>query len=118
MSTATERISVGADAEPNAMTEDFVVPDAPNVTTDNLAIAIPEAVKVPVLYWSVRGEVACATHMPGSGSHRWSEERWAEVPSEVRSRYRIRYQCQHCAHSKTPIVHRRLNRISVNHADA
>jgi hypothetical protein len=116
--TATERISVRTDAEPNAMTEGLVVPVAPNVTTDNLALAIPGAVKVPALYWSVRGEVACATHVPGSGSQRWSEERWAEVPPQVRSRYGIRYQCQHCAHSKTPIAHRRLNRISVNHADA
>lgn len=61
------------------------------------------------LYWSVRGEVACAMHMPPSGSPRWSQERWAEVPSDVRTRHRIRYQCQHCAQSKTPIVHRRLN---------
>ena len=70
--------------------------------TDDHAIQGP-------LYWSAPGEVACAMHAPRSGSDRWSEERWTEVPSDVRSRHRIRYQCQHCADSKTPIVHRRLN---------
>ena len=97
-----------ADAERNAMTEDFAVSGVYDVRTDNPASVIPGAVKVDALYWSVRGEVACALHVPGPGSHRWSEERWAEIPPEVRSRYGLRHQCQHCADPKTPIVHRRV----------
>jgi hypothetical protein len=62
-----------------------------------------------VLYWSARGEVACATHAPQPGSENWSEQRWTEVPEEVRRGRATRYQCQHCADSRTPIVHRRLN---------
>jgi len=49
------------------------------------------------LYWSLRGEVACAVHVPGPASPRWSEERWAEIPAKVSSRRGSRYQCQHCA---------------------
>jgi hypothetical protein len=56
----------------------------------------------------MRGEVACAAHVPPSGSDRWSDERWAEMPS---GRYAIRYQCQHCAEPNTPIIHRRLNPV-------
>ncbi len=61
----------------------------------------------PALYWSARGEVACAKHVPRLGSDRWSQERWAEMSPVVHGRHGIRYQCQHCADSKTPIVHRR-----------
>jgi hypothetical protein len=99
-----QRISVGADAQADAVTGDFAVPGAYEVRTDD-----PGAANVPALYWSVRGEVACEMHVAGPGSQRWSEERWAEIPSEVRGRHGIRYQCQHCADPKTPIVHRRLN---------
>jgi CheY-like chemotaxis protein len=59
------------------------------------------------LYWSRRGEVACLTHSPAPSGQRWSEEGWSILPSDLRGA--TRYQCQHCADSKTPIVHRRLN---------
>lgn len=61
------------------------------------------------LYWSVRGEVACAMHVPRPDSQRWSDERWAAIPFEQRRGSGTRYQCQHCAHTGTPLVHRRLS---------
>jgi hypothetical protein len=64
------------------------------------------------LYWSRRGEIACAIHTPAPGSPRWSDEGWAEVPVDALSRHAIRYQCQDCAESRTPIVHRRLNGLA------
>lgn len=76
---------------------------------DKPTTATPGAVNTPVLYWSGRGEVACVTHMPPRDTDRWSHERWTEIPQVVRGRHRIRYQCQHCADSKTPIVHQRLH---------
>ena len=96
------------------MIEDFALPGA----DDNPANAVTDAVNVHALYWSIRGEVACAIHAPQLSSHRWSHERWAEIPA-VRRRNGVRYQCQHCADSKTPILHRRLNtQIQLNHVDA
>ena len=91
------------------MTEGFAVPGVYDVRADDPVTATPGSANGHALYWSVRGEVACAQHVPRPGSDRWSEERWAEVPSEVGSRRAIRYQCQHCADSKTPIVHQWLN---------
>ena len=90
----------------NVMSDDFAVDD---VRTDEPATPDSCSVNVRSLYWSVRGEVACASHAPRQDSPRWSDERWAETPRETRSRNGIRYQCQYCADSKTPIVHRRLN---------
>jgi len=73
------------------------------------ASAVSASRHIDPLYWSLRGEVACALHAPGPQSPRWAAERWAEVPTAMRNRQGIRYQCQHCADSKTPIVHQRLN---------
>jgi CheY-like chemotaxis protein len=46
------------------------------------------------LFWSKRGEVACARHAPAEGSARWDVEGWQELQG-VEGR-RITYQCQHC----------------------
>ena len=52
-----------------------------------------------MLYWSIRGEVACAEHVPDTEDPRWTIEGWAAVP--VSSGHfvgsRSRYQCQFCA---------------------
>ena len=59
-----------------------------------------------VLYWSIRGEVACADHAPSANDPRWVIEGWAPVP--VSSGYfhgASRYQCQHCATDGRAIVH-------------
>ena len=51
------------------------------------------------LYWSLHGEVACASHAPTSDDPRWSREGWAPIAVVDRrvpdSRYE--YQCRHCA---------------------
>jgi hypothetical protein len=57
------------------------------------------------LFWSWRGEVACAIHAPIPDSPRWAGERWAEVPEMVRPARAIVYQCQHCSTQRTPIAH-------------
>jgi CheY-like chemotaxis protein len=46
------------------------------------------------LYWSRRGEIACAKHAPRDASERWVDEAWQPMPDfGVRM---ARYQCQHC----------------------
>jgi CheY-like chemotaxis protein len=55
------------------------------------------------LFWSKRGEIACAQHAPSADSDRWSREGWQMVP-DMEGR-RIIYQCQHC--DKRAILHTR-----------
>jgi CheY-like chemotaxis protein len=55
---------------------------------------------VQELFWSRRGEVACAAHAPAADSSRWQEERWSPVDG---ARTRVTYQCQHCPGSHGPI---------------
>jgi hypothetical protein len=62
------------------------------------------------LFWSVRGEVACAEHVPPLNSVRWSDESWRVIPPNA-ARHGIRYQCQHCAPDRSPIARRRHNHI-------
>jgi hypothetical protein len=54
------------------------------------------------LYWSKKGQVACATHAPMPGSPQWADGGWREL---VAPWSRVRYQCQHCA--PTPVAHER-----------
>ena len=61
------------------------------------------------LYWSRRGEVACAVHAPEPESTRWAEERWAAIAGKAQNRHRLKFQCQHCSASRTPIAHHHLN---------
>jgi CheY-like chemotaxis protein len=54
------------------------------------------------LFWSRRGEIACANHAPEADSDRWREERWAPIPAPADA-HRIAYQCQHCPGDGSPI---------------
>lgn len=94
-----------------ATSKSAAVPAMSDLSTATVATAIHGAGDADALFWSIRGEIACAAHMPPQDSHRWSEERWAEIPSEMRNRHGRRYQCQHCGDSKTPIVHTREQRL-------
>jgi len=58
------------------------------------------------LFWSKRGEVACATHAPETTSPRWLDERWAAVPVETAMR-KVVFQCQHCPGAVGPVRRRR-----------
>lgn len=78
---------------------------APLATSD--AAAAPAASRR--LYWSVRGEVACVEHAPEPDSERWAEERWVQMAGMAKGRHGIKYQCQHCSTSGSPIAHRTLN---------
>jgi hypothetical protein len=62
---------------------------------------------LPTLFWSRRGEVACAAHAPDASSERWHAEGWGAV-REPGSRRRLAYQCSHCAVNGRP--HRRVGR--------
>ena len=57
------------------------------------------------LYWSMHGEVACATHAPSAADPRWTREDWAPITvadGRVKG-MRYQYQCQHCAPDGRPI---------------
>ena len=50
---------------------------------------------MPMLFWSKRGEVACAEHAPAKDSPEWVSEKWRSIlPSDHR---RVPFQCQHCS---------------------
>ena len=46
------------------------------------------------LFWSRKGEIACARHAPELNGERWRDEGWQAVP-DIKGR-RVTYQCQHC----------------------
>jgi twitching motility two-component system response regulator PilH len=47
-----------------------------------------------LLFWSRKGEIACAAHAPAPRSEKWDSEGWQPMPDfGVRM---ARYQCQHC----------------------
>jgi CheY-like chemotaxis protein len=46
------------------------------------------------LFWSRKGEIACAQHAPASDAAQWQDEGWQEI-QPVAGR-RIKYQCQIC----------------------
>jgi hypothetical protein len=58
------------------------------------------------LFWSIRGEVACANHAPHPAAERWTSEGWARMPdtSVMDSRGQTRYQCQWCAESGRALI--------------
>lgn len=66
----------------------------------------PSVAKAPAiasrLFWSRRGEIACAQHAPEADSNRWRDERWAPIPPPPDT-HRIVYQCQHCPGDGSPI---------------
>jgi CheY-like chemotaxis protein len=62
-----------------------------------------------ILFWSKRGEVACANHAPVADSTQWTEEGWCRMTSPF-GRRQVVYQCQHCAADGSPVA-RRSRRI-------
>jgi CheY-like chemotaxis protein len=58
------------------------------------------------LFWSKRGEVACARHAPSNDSDRWRAERWEPIPATA-GEHGIAYQCKHCFEREGPIRQRR-----------
>ena len=57
------------------------------------------------LYWSIRGEVACAEHAPSPDNPRWTHEGWNALPASSGHIKGSRYQCQHCATDGRAVVH-------------
>ena len=57
------------------------------------------------LYWSIRGEVACATHAPSTDDPQWVQEGWNPLPVSSGHTTGARYQCQHCATDGRAVVH-------------
>ena len=58
-----------------------------------------------LLYWSIRGEVACIEHTPDPDDPRWTIEAWAPVPVSSSNIQGSRYQCQHRAADGRALVH-------------
>lgn len=46
------------------------------------------------LFWSRKGEIACAQHAPALDASQWHDEGWQAIP-DVAGR-RVKYQCQVC----------------------
>jgi CheY-like chemotaxis protein len=65
-------------------------------------IRVRAEVNTTGLFWSRRGEIACANHAPDPTSERWQEERWAPIPADA-GQGRIVYRCQHCPGDGSPI---------------
>ena len=67
----------------------------------------PQAAPAPVsqLFWSRRGEIACATHAPAADSERWQSEHWTAIPPHP-GYQQIVYQCQYCPGHQGPIQRR------------
>ena len=57
------------------------------------------------LYWSIRGEVACAEHAPSSDDPRWTHEGWNALPTSSGWMKSTHYQCQHCAADGRAVIH-------------
>lgn len=64
-----------------------------------------EAPEVSRLFWSRRGEIACATHAPAPESERWQHEQWTAIPPHP-GYQQIVYQCQYCPGHRGPIQRR------------
>lgn len=62
------------------------------------------------LYWSKRGEVACAAHAPNVESPRWGLERWCPIPHDANGRHGLAYQCPRCAPDGRPHRHQKVER--------
>jgi len=64
-----------------------------------------EGGQVSRLFWSRRGEIACATHAPAADSERWKDEQWTPIPPNP-GYQQIVYQCQYCPGHHGPIQRR------------
>ena len=66
------------------------------------------------LFWSRRGEIACAEHAPPADAPRWRDERWEALPAGAGGG-RILYRCQHCPGDGSPIDRSRRDRSRARH---
>jgi hypothetical protein len=57
------------------------------------------------LYWSLRGEVACADHAPPTEDPRWTTEGWNALPVSSGHIKGTHYQCQYCSTDGRSVVH-------------
>jgi len=57
---------------------------------------------ITFLFWSKRGDVACAAHAPDVADPRWKAEQWK--PLRI-ARPNHLYQCQYC--HRSPVAHSR-----------
>ncbi len=48
------------------------------------------------LYWSERGEIACALHTPFEGTDTWIWERWAPLPVAAIAEADYPLRCETC----------------------
>ena len=48
------------------------------------------------LYWSERGETACAEHTPYEGTDTWNWERWAPLPATAITEADYPLKCECC----------------------
>ena len=55
---------------------------------------IPES--LTGLYWSIRGQIRCETHVREIDGQRWDAEGWSPIPESEEPKKR-RYQCQRCS---------------------
>ena len=65
----------------------------------------PPSTTTVVLYWSIRGEVACEKHAPSADDSRWTVEGWNPIPVSSGHIKGSRYQCQHCAKDGRAVIH-------------
>jgi CheY-like chemotaxis protein len=65
-------------------------------------VSPPPLTAVDALFWSRRGEIACADHAPDATSPRWREEGWVVIAVGA-GKGRISYRCQHCSGDGSPI---------------
>lgn len=77
----------------------------PSVQDTTAQSDVVEGDGLQLLYWSIRGEVACSDHAPEHSSVRWLREGWMLMPVSSRRRHGLEYQCQHCSGSGRPIAH-------------
>jgi hypothetical protein len=57
------------------------------------------------LYWSIRGNVACAEHANDILQARWVSEGWAALPETSQGFHGRMYQCEFCSPKRTAIYH-------------
>jgi len=72
------------------------------VSAEMPSLSVPDR-----LFWSKRGEVACATHAPDRASSRWLDERWTAIPVQT-GMSKVSFQCQHCPGATGPVRRRRV----------
>ena len=57
------------------------------------------------LYWSIRGNVACAEHASDIVQTRWASEGWAPLPQTSQGFHGRKYQCEYCSPKRTALYH-------------